>query len=216
MDKPTVHFFIMDFILLIACISFILAIFNLTGGLFLLEFRLLVVFLVLLTAGMSNAFYNNKKGWISIASILALMIIDIFFMFIFSGLFRTSNLVTILSSLVGILIALLGAIQSSHEQQGKGSGPYYPADDGKKIEAKEEISKEEMKQEIKEEIKDELKEVSMKKSFFPGKYVASRKANKYHTPKCDWANRIKKGNEVWFQSKEEAEKNGFEADECVN
>ncbi|MBW2989937.1 hypothetical protein KY358_06500 [Candidatus Woesearchaeota archaeon] len=43
-------------------------------------------------------------------------------------------------------------------------------------------------------------------NFDPGKYVASRTGKTYHTPKCDWAKKINKKNQVWFDSEEEAKK----------
>lgn len=43
-----------------------------------------------------------------------------------------------------------------------------------------------------------------------GKYVASISGTKYHLPDCSGAKRIKEENKVWFNSKEEAEKAGYE------
>ena len=59
------------------------------------------------------------------------------------------------------------------------------------------------------------KTTSTKKTFTPGKYIASKTGVKYHVPKCDWAKRIKKSNAVWFNSKEAAKKAGYKKDACV-
>ncbi len=65
-------------------------------------------------------------------------------------------------------------------------------------------------------IKPKVEEVEeVKKTFEPGKYIASKTGSKYHAPKCDWAKKIKKKNAVWFNSKEEAKKAGYKADSCV-
>ena len=91
---------------------------------------------------------------------------------------------------------------------------YYPYID--KMEPKEE-AKAEIKQELKKEIKEEQKkEAHVSKAFTPGKFVASKKANKFHSPKCDWAKRIDKANQIWFNSEQEAKSQGFEADRCVD
>ena len=66
----------------------------------------------------------------------------------------------------------------------------------------------------KEESK-KVEEKEVKKSFKPGKYIASKTGTKYHAPKCDWAKRVKKKNAVWFDSKEEAKKAGYKKDTCV-
>ena len=52
-------------------------------------------------------------------------------------------------------------------------------------------------------------------SFEPGKYVASKTGKKFHAPKCDWAKRIKKSSQVWFNEKDEAKDKGYKACDCV-
>lgn len=42
-----------------------------------------------------------------------------------------------------------------------------------------------------------------------GKYVASKNSDKYHAPWCSGAQRIKADNQIWFNSKEEAELAGY-------
>lgn len=42
------------------------------------------------------------------------------------------------------------------------------------------------------------------------KYIGSKESNKYHLPSCQWAQKIKPENQVWFGSKEEAEKAGYQ------
>ena len=59
-------------------------------------------------------------------------------------------------------------------------------------------------------------ESKIEKTFVPGKFVASKKANKFHVAKCDWAKRISKANQILFNSEEEAKSQGFEADRCVS
>ena len=58
-------------------------------------------------------------------------------------------------------------------------------------------------------------EKEVKKTFKPGKYIASKTGSKYHAPKCEWAKKIKKANAVWFNNKQEAKKAGYKADSCV-
>lgn len=52
--------------------------------------------------------------------------------------------------------------------------------------------------------------------FTPGKYIASKSGNVYHEPKCDWAKKIRKARQVWFNTKEEAWEKGFKAHDCVS
>ncbi len=62
---------------------------------------------------------------------------------------------------------------------------------------------------------EEAEEGEVKKTFKPGKYIASKTGSKFHAPKCDWAKKIKKSNTVWFESEEDAKKAGYKADSCV-
>ncbi|MEW6770262.1 MAG: Ada metal-binding domain-containing protein [Bacillota bacterium] len=39
--------------------------------------------------------------------------------------------------------------------------------------------------------------------------VGSVYSNKYHYPQCRWALRIKRKNEIWFSSPEEAKRKGY-------
>ncbi|PIZ51575.1 hypothetical protein COY27_03310 [Candidatus Woesearchaeota archaeon CG_4_10_14_0_2_um_filter_33_13] len=57
--------------------------------------------------------------------------------------------------------------------------------------------------------KEAVKEVA-KVKYSPGKFVASKRGKFFHLPKSEWAKKIKKENQVWFQSKEEALKQGYE------
>ncbi len=58
-------------------------------------------------------------------------------------------------------------------------------------------------------------EKEITKTFTPGKYIASKSGTKFHIPRCDWAKKVKKSNAVWFDTKEEAKKAGYKADDCI-
>ncbi|MBS3116229.1 hypothetical protein J4421_01405 [Candidatus Woesearchaeota archaeon] len=49
----------------------------------------------------------------------------------------------------------------------------------------------------------------------PGKYVASKQSNVYHEPKCDWAKKIAKNRQLWFNTKENAWEKGYKGHSCV-
>ena len=54
-----------------------------------------------------------------------------------------------------------------------------------------------------------------KATFTPGKYVASKRSNVYHEPRCEWAKKIQKARRVWFVSREEALNKGYKKHDCV-
>jgi len=47
-------------------------------------------------------------------------------------------------------------------------------------------------------------------------FVGSRGSDKYHLPNCSWAKKIKKENEIWFKSEQEAQENGYKPCSCVS
>ncbi|HZX45016.1 MAG TPA: hypothetical protein VFF28_05020 [Candidatus Nanoarchaeia archaeon] len=51
-------------------------------------------------------------------------------------------------------------------------------------------------------------------NFEPGKYVASKTGTTYHAPKCEWALKIKKKNQIWFDDEKEAKKR-FSPHSCI-
>ncbi len=63
----------------------------------------------------------------------------------------------------------------------------------------------------------ERKAVSEKKtaSYSPGKYVASKRGKYFHEPKSEWAKKITKANQVWFQYKKESYKQGYKEQKDV-
>lgn len=65
--------------------------------------------------------------------------------------------------------------------------------------------------EEKNNIKDEEMEESISgENISTKKYVASKNGKMYYSIGCSGAKRIKKENEVWFGSKEDAEKSGYQ------
>lgn len=85
---------------------------------------------------------------------------------------------------------------------------------------KVEIVKEEKEPVKKVEKKAVKKKTSAKKpakktKYSPGKYVASKRSNIYHAPKCEWAKKIHRSRRVWFKSKEEAWEKGYKKHSCV-
>ncbi|MGE5582361.1 MAG: thermonuclease family protein [Bacillota bacterium] len=49
-----------------------------------------------------------------------------------------------------------------------------------------------------------------------GLYLGSAKGSTYHYQTCKWAQKIKPGNKIWFNSKDEAEKSGYKPCKACN
>ncbi len=200
MERPSLSFFAMIFILLFTLIGFIFVVFDLRGITFIFELGVLLTFMFLLTFAMFFVFSNKRGSWGIIAAVLLLLMFNVLVIFLLTRRFSLAYIVSTLFSVIGVILAVLNVAWMRREHVEEGEKYYYPFID---------------KMEPKEEKAEAKAEATLKKTFTPGKYVASKKANKFHSPKCDWAARISKENRVWFNSKEEAKKQGFEADKCV-
>ena len=67
-----------------------------------------------------------------------------------------------------------------------------------------------------EEPKEETQKTKSKSTTYsPGKYVASKNSNVYHEPKCEWAKKIEKSRQLWFDDKKDAVEKGFRKHDCV-
>ena len=145
---------------------------------------------------------NEKWGWTILGAALILLLLDTFFIILLAGAFETAHIATIFFSVIGLLVILLNlrtakSYENETEDEHKKTKNYYPYIDKMETEEPKMGSK-------------------IEKTFVPGKFVASKKANKFHVAKCDWAKRISKANQIWFNSGEEAKSQGFEADKCVS
>lgn len=54
-----------------------------------------------------------------------------------------------------------------------------------------------------------------KKTFEPGRYIASKTGVKFHSPRCIWAKKIAKSRRIWFDDKNSAKKKGLKPCACV-
>ena len=53
------------------------------------------------------------------------------------------------------------------------------------------------------------------KTFSPGRFVASSQSNQFHAPTCDWAKKIQKARQVWFQDQDDAFEKGYRKHSCL-
>lgn len=58
--------------------------------------------------------------------------------------------------------------------------------------------------------------INQKEEIKEGIFVGSRNSNLYHLPNCSAARKIKKENETWFKSVEEAQKRGYKPHSCIS
>ncbi len=195
MDRGKISFLFINFILLFVLIFFIFTVFDLKGLAFVFELGILFIMIFLVVFSIFVIYQNRRFGWVLLGFVLLLIILNTFFILLLKGKFEAAQLTTLAFSFIGLLMVLFNIIEKAKEQIN--------------IETNIETGAHEEIKEVQE------KETKLEKKFSPGKFVASKNANKFHSPKCDWAKRINKTNRMWFNSREEAESKGFRADTCV-
>ena len=176
-------------ILFIDFLAMIILAFSRLKQYFILEFFLLVFFLIISLIMLTGIYNNQNWAWKISSLFFIAFIINICFMYI--------NVThgAIISSGAAFLAAIGFLISVASIE-------------------KEAVKIEEPKEEpVVSDAK--VEPYGVKTEFKPGKFIASKTASNYHTPKCDWAKKIKKKNIVWFNSKEEAKKKGYKKHSCV-
>lgn len=200
MGRFSTSFFAMNFILLFAAISLVFAVFDLHRLAFVFELAVLLATIFFFVFAMFSVYHGRRWGWTLLAAILALLMLNTLFIYLLTKTFDTPHMTIVIFSAAGLAISLVnlkaGAKPEIQMQDNEKAKDYYPYID--KMEP------------------EEIKQESIEKTFTPGKFIASRNANKFHAAKCDWAKRISKPNQLWFNSRGEAEAKGFQADTCVN
>lgn len=181
---------VMYAILLITFLGLINVIFDLHRFAFIVEFLILLGLFVVALISAVGINTNSRWAWI---------LLKIFFIFVFLDMILINSITTARNPyfLHLLVVAGVGFFISFF------SIP-------KKAREAEEVEGKKATKSVKSS-----KTTSTKKTFTPGKYIASKTGVKYHAPKCDWAKKIKKSNAVWFNSKEAAKKAGYKKDACV-
>ena len=151
MEKPSISFFAMNFILLFVIVSFIFIVFDLHKFEFVLELVVLLVFIFFLAFAMFAVYNEGKWGCTMIGAALIILLLNTLFISMILGVFETAHVTIATFSVIGLFIALINlrsTVQKYHENdieieeyQYANSGSYYPYID--KIELKEEPMHEE-------------------------------------------------------------------------
>jgi glucan phosphoethanolaminetransferase (alkaline phosphatase superfamily) len=185
--------FVMYVILLITFLGLINMIFDLHRFALVVEFLILLgLFLVAIISaiGINN---SSKWAWILLKMLFIFVFLDMIFINVVLGVKTPYFLLLLVVVAVGFFISFFN-IGKPKVGEAKKS----------KIKVEKVMAE-----------KADVVKKTVKKTYSPGKFIASKTGVKYHAPKCDWAKKVKKKNAVWFNSKEEAKKAGYKADSCV-
>ncbi|MBI4980386.1 hypothetical protein HZC30_02390 [Candidatus Woesearchaeota archaeon] len=194
-DKSVGKLFFYALLLVILLFGLIRVLINAGGNFFRLE---LLGFLVLLAMSVAGCIgYVRVWGERVLFGVFVLYLINLVLMWYVT---RELSIVLLVLGVVGFISSIPRAAALPKPKAPEAGEPHSVVFDAQERKAASEA---------KEEPKATTK-------FTPGKYLASKSGNVYHEPKCDWAKKIRKARQVWFNTKEEAWEKGFKAHDCVS
>jgi hypothetical protein len=197
MAKKSVAKLIIYAIFLVISFFSLIALIRDGSGLFLnLEIIGLIFMLLLTVIGLAG--YNKAWGERVLFFVFLLYIINLVLMWYFR-----ENLYLVL-----LLIGLIGFFMALPKKEDNYIEPKSPSEDPHNVAFDKPVKESKGVHAVKK-----VNSTAAKHS--PGKYVASKRSNIYHAPKCEWAKKIKKERQKWFATKEEAWEEGYKAHNCV-
>ncbi len=197
-DKSVGKLFFYALLLVVLLFGLIRVLINAGGNFFRLE---LLGFLVLLAMSVAGCIgYAKAWGERVLFGVFVVYLINLVLMWYVT---RELSIILLVLGVVGFISSIPRTAASSKPPAPKSAEPHSVVFDAQ-----------EKKAEVKEEQKNEAQKATAK--FTPGKYLASKSGNVYHEPKCDWAKKIRKARQLWFNTKEEAWEKGFKAHGCVS
>lgn len=169
----------------------------------------LVMLLVLCAVGFT---VHPRKGQYLFFAVYFLYLCDLLLIWYF---YETLYLVLLLTSLFGFMVSIpqkQAKRSATSDESGEVCEVFELAKDGPKNESEK---NEPVKESAPKPSENGQLKVKPTVKFTPGKYVASKRSNVYHEPKCEWARKIQKVRRVWFVSREEALNKGYKKHDCV-
>ncbi|MBI2140210.1 hypothetical protein HYU14_04750 [Candidatus Woesearchaeota archaeon] len=180
-------FFAITVILFIVLLGFTFTVFRLTGLPFVLEFLVLLFLMVIAFLALVPAYHGANSGWGFLALAFFVILADLFVISLRTGFQGKAMVLVALFSAIGFLWGVMKI---------KPKGAVH-----------EEIKVPYEKEALNGKAAGNAKAaVNVKTEFSPGKFVASATGTVYHKANCDWAKKIQKRKQVWFDSAEEAKK----------
>lgn len=184
MGESKLSFFVVDIILLIVFLGLVKTIFSLGGLAFLMELLFVSVLIIIAFIALIPSYSGSRGGWGFLSAVFLLILADLLIIYAFTQRAGTIFLGTLFFTALGFLISAMKIKRKEHH--------YHAEPEQKAAEVEKEVYT----------------------NFEPGKFVASKTGTTYHIPKCDWAAKIKKKNQIWFDDEKEARKR-FSPHNCV-
>lgn len=199
----------------IAILSLISIVFELHRFMFIGEFILLVLFGIIAVIGLTAVYNGLNVGFGFLSFMFSLMLLNLLFIYFRIEPIGMAYLLSIISAAIGFVVSVVNLGKEEETLDDFQSSYNEPED----IEPAEEY-----RGKVPEPIKEDPEPVkakpikeskTVKKTFSPGKFLASKTGKFYHAPKCEWAKKIKEKNKAWYNTEAEAEEDGLRPHDCL-
>jgi len=174
-------------VILISSLGLIKQTFSLTSSIFILEFLILLAYFFVLLISLVGLQHKFNWAWRLLMVVLLAALLNMLLMNNVLNAQLDMFILYTTATLVGFFIALFNLHSKAKKTK---------------------------KRPAKKNIKTVAKKSS--KKINSGKLVGSKFGKTIHAPKCEWANKIKKSNKVWFRSVDEAKRAKYKPHECVS
>ncbi len=186
--KNRLDYYVILLLGMVSFVSLIRAIFPMSGWKFYLELLATIVLACFFAVAMVLVFNKVNAGYILSSIVSALVLFNLLIIYYRSSM--STNLFTgIIASMTLFVVSIVSV---------PGKEDYECECCAKPEETVEPAKVEEPKIEA-----------------MPGSVVSSKTASYYHLPMCDWAQKIKPENRVWYDSESQAKKAGLKAHTCL-
>ncbi len=181
-------------------LTLILTVFDMSGDMFILSLTFLLGTMVFSSVSMGGAYRNKRWGWLFVMFSCLIIMLFAYVVYIMQGV-MPYHTVMLAASIILFAIALanIGLADSGKEEKKVPAVKVYQSME--KVEPYTVSSA-------------STKTAPAKKKSL-GKFVASKMASHYHTPRCDWTPNIKRRNRIWFASEISAKRAKYKPHECV-
>lgn len=188
-------------LLFVTLLSMILVVFQLSGWSFVLSFILLLGVLLWGLLGSMAVYGGIRWAWSFLMPVPVVMLIYAFVVYTSQG--SVEYLGTLIAGAVILFLVTVINMRLVAESSGKPKVEVYERMPEKVEPVKAQASS------------SAAKSASVSSSVTPGRFVASKFGTTFHTAKCDWAKKVKKRNQVWFKTKDEARRAKLKPHSCI-
>jgi len=215
MDTLKKHIWTHLFLLVLIAISGMILVSSLSGINYILRFVIFLAIWYLALIGISAIKKHKTRATAALTILYSLSLLNTLLLINLVGAHPVAFIISTFATITALILAIIFKEEKEHT--------FSPEElpeiqmDSSVIESAAQAEKQDRKaraeQKVKIEAEANLEEQTPKtkviKTFSPSRFIASKKGSTFHSPKCDWAQKISERNTVWFNTESAAKKQSY-------